>query len=403
VHDLPGGITVREATGTDHPGILALNRAAFGPREEAAVRHLFAGPDPGRWSVAVGPDGTVLSCATLLPHTLRYGRTPVPTAQIEFVATAEDVRRQGLVRAQFDLHHQWADEAGALLTIVTGIPYVYRGLGYGYGFDYADPYVLHDVPVAPADVEVGPATLADVPAIEALHQARQARHDLALQHAGSAWAGLIEGAPHWDEHVLLARRGDEVTGWARCQPRPEEGHAEAEGTAVDPDSARALVAACAARAGGHELFLLAHHHDPWDMVVARYGHHDPARFSAVYARVPDLAALLDHLRPELSARLAASAFADARGELRLSCYSSGVVLSYEDGAVTAVTPDPEPLLDPLDDDLPGVPPDQVPALVLGRWGALELERRIDDAGYLADRHLLEALFPRLTADLTTMF
>lgn len=399
----PDGLTVREATPADQPGILALNRLAFSPREEAAVAHLLAdrGYGPGRWTVAVDAEGTVLSCATLFPHTLRYGGTLVPAAQVEFVATAAEVRRLGLVRDQFALHHRWAAEDGALLTFVTGIPYLYRRLGYGYGIDYAAPHLLHRAPTPPADVVVVPATPADVPAIAALRDRQQGRHDLALQHGPDAWAWLVDGAATWDEQVLVARRHGEVVGWARLQPRPEEDHAEASGGAVDPDGARALVAACAERAGPLPLFLLAHHHDPWDVVVAACAHHDPARFNGVYVRIPDLAALLEHLRPELSARLAASPFAAARGQLRLSCYGSGVILNYEDGEVTAVVDDPDPLLDPLDDDLPGVPPDQVPALVLGRWGALELERRIDDVGYLADRQLLATLFPRLTTDITS--
>jgi len=42
----------------------------------------------------------------------------------------------------------------------------------------------------------------------------------------------------------------------------------------------------------------------------------------------------------------------------------------------------------------------MPALLLGRFGARELEVRFDDVGYVADRGLVAALFPRLLADLS---
>ena len=126
---------------------------------------------------------------------------------------------------------------------------------------------------------------------------------------------------------------------------------------------------------------------------------DPAWFNTVYARIPDPVAFLDHVRPELSARLAASSYATERGELALSFYEDGVILTYADGVVTDVRQDPDPALDPMDDDKAGIAPDAVPALFLGRFGARELEVRQDDVGYVADRDLVATLFPRLVTDL----
>ena len=44
-------------------------------------------------------------------------------------------------------------------------------------------------------------------------------------------------------------------------------------------------------------------------VVERAGVRDPARFNAVYARIPDPTAFLAHVRDELSRRLTDTAFA----------------------------------------------------------------------------------------------
>ena len=67
--------------------------------------------------------------------------------------------------------------------------------------------------------------------------------------------------------------------------------------------------------------------------------------------------------------------------------------------MTEVRRDPEPELDPLDDDNAGVPPDAFPALVLGRFTPRSWSVRYDDVGYVRDRALMAALFPQLHVDL----
>jgi hypothetical protein len=119
----------------------------------------------------------------------------------------------------------------------------------------------------------------------------------------------------------------------------------------------------------------------------------------VYARIPDPVAFLDAIRPVLSARLGASELAEESGELALSLYEDGVIIAYHRGEVTEVRRDPEPALDPLDDDGAGVPPDVFPALVFGRFTAEELATRHDDVGYVKDRALVDVLFPRQHVDL----
>jgi predicted N-acetyltransferase YhbS len=400
MHARPEAFTVREATPQDHEGIIALCSEVFSAHEGSTVRHLLTaeGYGPGRWTVAVDADETVASCCTLLTHRLRYGVVEVPAAQIEFVATKASARKQGLVRAQFDLHHQWAEEQGALVLIITGIPYVYRRLGYGYAIEYSGEYRVLDVPKAPEGWTVESATSADRPALDDLERAAKARQDLTLEWPDGGWDWILSGASTWDEEILVARRDGEVDGFAYIQRRVDEGHIQVGGTARTEGAAQALVAAAATRAGVLKVYLVAREGDPWTTVVERVGVRDPAWFNAVYARIPDPAAFLDHVKEELTRRLADSAFAQSSTELALSFYEDGVVLSIADGIVTGAVRDPEPDLDPMDDDKAGIAPDALPALLLGRFAAEELELRYDDVGYVADRALMAVLFPKRSFD-----
>ena len=112
--------------------------------------------------MAVDADGAVVSCCTLLPHRLRYGGVGGPRCP-DRVRGDRSQPAGGLVRAQFDLHHQWAAEQGALVLIITGIPVPLPPLGYGYAFEFSDHTGSSTYP-APEGWTVEPAdTAADGP------------------------------------------------------------------------------------------------------------------------------------------------------------------------------------------------------------------------------------------------
>ena len=97
-------------------------------------------------------------------------------------------------------------------------------------------------------------------------------------------------------------------------PRRTTRSRRARADAIAP--AQALLAETAARAADVRLFLLDRVGDPWGTVVRAAGASDPAWFNTVYARIPDPVAFLDHVRPELSARLAASSSPPSRASWR---------------------------------------------------------------------------------------
>ena len=394
------GFTVRDATADDTEAIVELTTEVFDRYEGAAVRHLLEGEGyGGEWTVAVDDAGRVVSACTLFEHRLRFGSVELPAAQIEFVATRPEARKAGLIRRQFERHHARAAELGALAIVITGIPYVYRRLGYGYAFVDGRVHRVVTVPDAPEGWTVEDATVDDVGEIVAQYDRAGAVNDIALRHPPERWRWLVEGAPTWEERVRLARRDGVVQGLARTQVRPDEDYYAAWGTARTVGAARALLADAATTTDGLKFYAVDRHADPWGDVVRSAGTHDPTTFEAVYARIPDPAAFLDAIRPVLSERLAASALARESGELALSLYEDGVVIAYADGEVTEVRRDPEPALDPLDDDHAGVSPDAFPALVFGRFTSEELALRHDDVGYVNDRALVDVLFPKQHVDL----
>jgi predicted N-acetyltransferase YhbS len=402
---------VVDASPADHDGILALTTAAFGAGEEAVVRAWLE--DPGgagiRWTV-VRHGGRVVSCSVGAPMDLRLDGHPLPALQIEFVATDPDHRGRGLVRAQLARHHERARSDGRLLQVILGIPYFYRRFDYGYGVDYPVLWsprgeCLHPDP----SVTVRPATADDLPAIATLERRRPPdglRADrtaaLARQLAASARGRPPGGGA---DRLLVAERNGAVMGWMALLVRPEDGRLWIlPALTVDDGVTDAVLAHTLAVADATGDLPVYAHDSPgtrWSARLAAVGA-PLARELAIYVRVEDPVAVLRRLRGVLSARLAASPWATGRGEVTVSRYVDAVRLRWADGAVTDIDPVPaEP--DPVEVGACGVAPDWFPALVLGRWGAAELARRVDDVTLGTQADVLDVLFPRRAADIVADF
>ena len=428
---LPGGFVLRSAGPDDREAIVALETAAFGSSDEPGVRGHLAGERAiGDWTVVT--DGArVVSTSGLLAHRMVLDGCRFPGGQIEYVATDPGAQRHGLVRAQFAWHHRRAAERGDLALFITGIPYLYRRLGYGYGLDYP-PFLLPPKPEPPTPEPPTPepasevvarattsyadssgvafraAVATDLEAIRALDRLRPTT-GLRVDRDADAWDTIMAiCAPDTFEHLIVAERDGHVVGWMRTQEKPEDDRVYLAAAAVDPaeptTTARAMVGHARIAAGDHLLVVF----DQPDTTFGRAVHdaHDlgePVHHDhGIYVRVPDPVALLDALRPVLSARFRSSRYGARDGELVLSLYDRGVALDLAGGAVVAVRPVPG-IEDPFARGDVGIAPDWFGALVFGRWGAIGLEQRADDVILGRRRGLMDVLFPRLDGDVVGDF
>lgn len=390
---LPGGLVMRTATAADAAAIRALSFTAFG--EIYGVRSVLDDHGPAVFTVVT--DGErVVSTLCLLDATLRLAGVELPCGQVEYVATAPAYRRRGLVRAQFRRVHAESAARGDLLTLVTGIPYFYRLLGYEYALGLPDPFVpawgAH-VPM-PDGWEVRTATPDDRADLERLNDAMQACSDLSWMRSPRIWRLLLAGEGEGRLWVGVHER--QVKASARVWDGEDGLHWVLDLAAYGVAGGRALLAAALDRLPRAGLAIFDRPGTPASAVVTDVGVPFERRVG-VYARVPDVVRLLDALRPVLSRRLAASAFRDDRGTLLVACYAFGFSVSYEDGEVTSVRAEPG-VEEPGPAEV-AVPPDLLATLVLGRHGARELARRHDDVQLGRRAALMEVLFPRLRTDL----
>ena len=413
IRHLDGDLVLRRAGAADVDAVVALNVEVFGAQDAAGVRGLLTGPLDLEWLVvAAGPNadrpggGTLAAACARIPHTYEFDGVALKGSQIENVTTDARFRRRGLVRALFDAHHRRAAEDGELLQIIGGIPYFYRKLGYGYGFDVPSTVSIDPTAAPPTDaspVSVRPIRTDDVEWLLD-QETRRPREGLtvvrsrAMLETWLARTAPVDGVA-W-ESVLIAERDGRPVGWLRTIAWGEEAQLFLlPGEAPDTDVAGQLlahgvgVAHRLAHEIGRSLEVLASDlpGTPWSRVVHASGRTRPEP-SGYYARTPDEVALLTALEPVLSRRIAASGLARDRGEVLISLYDRGVLLGWDDGRITRIVAAPaDP--DPFEKGGVGVAPDWFPALVLGRWGASGLAERTDDTLLGDHAAVMDVLFP----------
>ncbi len=326
----------------------------------------------------------------------------MPAAQIEFVASAPAHRNRDLVRRCIEESHRRCEDAGRLVTYLTGIPYFYRQLGYEYAIDAPPVHVVDaDQRVEmPSGWTVRPARLGDHAAVVALHRSAQddGGADVRMVHDEARWRWF----QRVDDAGLLIADGPDggrATGRAAFPDGPSDSTVLIELAATDPAGVDALVAHVQATAPGAPVRM-------WDRprtaVTPALTRWSEPRFEkgkwALYVRVADPARLLDELRPLLTARVERSPLAGTTADLTITLYQSSVVFALKDGEVVSATSGAG-IQDPGAPMTIGVPPDHVATLLFGAHAASELERRHIDVVLGDQRALADALFPGVRADL----
>lgn len=405
---LPGGLVLRTASPGDLDQIAALLVERGEPEDALDHRLVMEDPDAGWSTCAVVVDGDrVVSTLTLLAEELTLAGTPIPAGQVELVSTHRDHEGRGLVRALMGWAHRRSAELGHLAQVLIGIPYFYRQFGYSYAMPIGAFRPVVTVPEPVAGHAVRAATENDIPAMALLQDSAKAHADLTMPHSPGCWRWLVarDGSTQW----LVERDGTPVATGRTDQDdsRTDQDHGAvrlAEVAAVDTDAACALLAHAVRLAGGSlgRVEVRERPDRTGGFALAPYLGPAPEQATLHYGRIPDLAGLLEHLRPVLSARLAGSEFADADGEVIVSYFRGHVRFRYSGGQVGPVTSGGT-MQAPASLGGAGVAPDLVVPLLFGPHGIEGLARDHPDVYPGPNEALMRTLFPPVHSDLLTYY
>lgn len=433
--DLGGGLLLRRATPADTEALVDFNARVHSddgwdqPNERvgAWVRDLLTKAHPtfapaDFTVVEETATGRVVSSLNLISQVWTYAGIPFRMGRPELVGTHPDFRQRGLVRAQFDLIHQWSAERGELAQAITGIPYYYRLFGYEMTVNLGGGrigYTPHLPALAEGEAEpvhFRPAQVDDLPFIAETYEYGCRRYPLACLRDPETWRYELDGHDLLSENgralVIISAPDGERLGFIAC-PRAVWGKVPSVTIfELKPGVSWVTVTPAVMRYLFHELapqvigageapqgyrFSLGAEHPSYEAA----GELMPRSYTpyAWYLRVPDLPAFLRHVAPALDARLADSVACGYTGEIKLTFYARGLRLVFEQGKLAEVADwQPTPVGHSGDAAFPGLTFLQA---LFGHRSLAEIEQANPDffaRGY-AVKAVLNALFPKRSADI----
>lgn len=191
VADLIQRVFADEATTEAH--LMLVRSAAFTPESLPTVWH---------------PDGHALATVQAVPCKIALLGTWVAGGIITMVATDEDVRGQGHMRACMNAAHEWLKSSGYPLAILYGVPAIYPRFGYRPVMPRSD--VRYPTPEAAAAGRLREATTSDFDAIAQLFNEQEIDRPCSIQRPAEQW--IWSGGTR---AMVVLDGEDGISGYAR--------------------------------------------------------------------------------------------------------------------------------------------------------------------------------------------
>jgi hypothetical protein len=430
IRDLGNGLVLRHATEADTEELATFNgrmhmeHDADMPDNSVIIwtRDLMRGDHPtfpvrDFMVVEDTQTGAIVSTTNLISQVWSYGGIPFKVGRPELVATHPDYRNRGLVRAQFEVLHQWSAERDELAQAITGIPYYYRQFGYEMTLALPSRRAGYQAQVPrlkegePEPYNVRPATDDDLPLIEELYNRAMKRYLVSSVRDAALWRYDLRGrsyrsVEHKELRIITTQAGESLgfiihndTVWGpTLSVNMYELKPGASWVAVTPSVLRYFEKVGKEYAErekkadfGAFMLSLGDKHPIYDVIPSKLPRKPPGY--TYFMRVPDVAAFLRHVAPVLEARLASSALAGHTGEFKFNFYRSNVKLAFADGKLTEATPYAAAHQDDGDAFFPNL---TFLHMLFGHLNLEDVERVFPDCWLKGDegRLAVNALFPR---------
>jgi hypothetical protein len=372
LRDLGDGLILRRARKSDKRALAEFNAKVH---DDQGIKYwvydLMNGKlptfQPGDFTIVEDTQtGQIVSSLNLISQTWAYEGIPFGVGRPELVGTLKEYRNRGLIRAQFEVIHQWSAERGERVQAITGIPYYYRLFGYEMALDLGGwriGYPPHIPQLKKGEKEayrIRPAKEEDIPFLMALYEENHPKR-YAITCVREEWV--------WQHDVLRTNPRAVNYGVFRII---ETLDGEAVGFLIHPRRLWEPTMACT----GYELKAGVSYGNVTPSVVRylaktgeRYAQRDKKKFGAWgfdagrehpvhtavwlstprvhnpyawYIRVADIPGFIQHVAPALEARLAQSNMAGHTGEVKVCLYSAGFKLVLDKGKLSLADWQPTP-------------------------------------------------------------
>lgn len=430
IRQLGGGLVLRHGSTQDADPLAEFNGANLGndpqdaQRVAAMTRDLLTRPhaalSPGDFTIVEDQStGRIVSSLCLISQTWSYDGIEFGLGRPEYVATDPAYRKRGLVRAQFDVIHQWSAERGQMVQGITGIPHFYRRFGYEYALALGGRRFGFEVPALKDNERelfaLREAREEDIPFMMSVYEYGCRRSMIDARWPAAHWHNslfeqsgqnvnrlcfrVIEGAEGGEAVGYLAHPG--FIGMTGLNMFHYELKPRVSWLEVTPGVVRYLwdtggqYAEAENRRRTSFGFVLGAQHPAYEALGGKLPH-APHPY-AWYLRLPDPSSFLNHIRPVLERRLAESIAAGHSAELLISMYEKGLRILLERGKVAVIEPW---VPGHTDEGSAGYPGLTFLQMLFGHRSFEELRHAFPDCWWDGDtsRVLLNILFPKKSSN-----
>lgn len=396
----------------DGQGLAAMTRDIFSGRPHVSLT-------PQDFTIVEEvSSGRIVSAMCLIQQTWQYEDIEFGFGRPEYVATHPDFRNRGLIRAQFDVVHQWCADRGLMVQGITGIPYFYRQFGYEYALNLGGRRLGYQASkLKDGETEkftMRPAEEKDIQFMMLAYEHGRKRSLLSANWPHEHWHNNLYEMSSDNiqrlEFQVIERVGEPV-GYFSYAPflymsGIHMGHFElmpgVSWMEVSPAVARYLWDA------GQSMSKTDN--TPMELMGFAFGGQHPSYEAlgnllpgvrdpyAWYMRVPDLIGFLNHIKPMLEKHLADSIACGHNGEYLIGMYPKGIKLTLEQGRITFEPWKP----DHADHGNAGFPALTFLQILFGHRSFEELEHAFPDCWGDNDqtRLLVNILFPKKHSNVT---
>ena len=137
--------------------ILALNVKVHGESVREYIKHIFLNHPKKEDVLFLYIKDSILnkivSSISLMPLEWRFGCVNIPVCEMGFVGTLESYRGKELIVELNKLYERIMAEKGYLISVIRGIPYYYRKLGYEFAIPLDHRMFLSPSNIPPDDLE----------------------------------------------------------------------------------------------------------------------------------------------------------------------------------------------------------------------------------------------------------
>lgn len=302
--------------------------------------------------------GEIVSSLNTISQTWMYEGIPFGVGRPELVGTSMEYRNRGLVRAQFEVIHQWSQARGEKLQAITGIPYYYRQFGYEMGVSLGGGRTGYEpqIPKLKGDEQepfiIRPAEEDDIGFILELYEHASSRCLLSCLRDETVWryelSGKSEKNVNRSEIRLIETVDGEKVGYLAHSPFIWGPHMVATAYEVKPGISWEVVTPSVIRYLFHtgEQYAAREEDGPGCSGFGFWGGSQHPVYDVLadnlprirkpyawFVRLPDIPDFVQHIAPALEKRLTNSPFSGHTGELKLTFYRRGLKMTFENGRI----------------------------------------------------------------------